>query len=121
MHFSQGYFFIRSRQNGKILDIKDGSSKVENFDNDNRSGKLVPERSICQYERKWIYKAQSQRWGYENGFIYCLANPDLVLDTRGGKDSDGAEIIVYDRKYEVNSYQMWESRGSKIKPKACLP
>ncbi|RUS21462.1 hypothetical protein BC937DRAFT_92618 [Endogone sp. FLAS-F59071] len=58
-----------------------------------------------------LYKAQSQRWGYENRFTYCLANPDLVLDIRGGKDRDGAEIIVYDRKYEDNSYLMWEIEG----------
>ncbi|RUS14907.1 ricin B lectin domain-containing protein [Endogone sp. FLAS-F59071] len=142
MHFHHegysGYFFIRSRQNGKVLDVEGGSSDAgvriciwpkKDYDNDNQlwkfeegflvnkrsglvidiqSGELAPDRNICQYDRKWVQEANNQRWGYEDGFIYCRARPDLVLDIRGGDDSDGTEVIVYNKKYEDNYNQKWE-------------
>lgn len=76
---------------------------------DIESGNLVPDNKICQYDRKWAQEAYNQKWGYDNGFIYCTSNPDLVLDIRGANDSDGTEVIVYNKKYEDNYNQLWDT------------
>ncbi|RUP51398.1 ricin B lectin domain-containing protein [Jimgerdemannia flammicorona] len=134
--FPQGYFYIRSHT-GKVLDVAGASTnsgahvvawtkkhhdagnqlwhvdegflinKHSGFVLDIESGKLERDRRICQYEKKWIQEANNQRWGYQDGFIYCLAEPELVLDIRGGSEEDGAEIIVWDRKHNDNANQKW--------------
>ncbi|RUP50435.1 hypothetical protein BC936DRAFT_139062 [Jimgerdemannia flammicorona] len=48
-----------------------------------------------------------QHWGYQNGYINVLANPDLVLDVKG-ESEEGDKIIVWKKKGENdNSNQLW--------------
>ncbi|RUP51399.1 ricin B lectin domain-containing protein [Jimgerdemannia flammicorona] len=135
--FPTGYFFLRAR-NGNVLDVAgkstDAGDKViawekkrHRVDNqvwyaedgflinkhsglvlDIESGKLESGNHICQYTKKPIGEADNQRWGYQNGYIYVLANPDLVLDVAGESEKEGAKIIVWQKKGENdNSNQQW--------------
>ncbi|RCH92962.1 hypothetical protein CU098_011035, partial [Rhizopus stolonifer] len=108
--FPSGYFYIKSRNSGKVVDVDGASRKNDakiliwppkhNDDRDNqlchkdgfivnkcsgkvldvRGGPLVEDAWICQYDRKLVSEAQNQRWGYHEGYIYPLAEPHLVLD-----------------------------------------
>lgn len=57
------------------------------------------ETRIIQYTRKSRVDAHNQRFGLSpEGYIYCLAHPNLVFDVRGESDRDGATLIIYPRK-----------------------
>ncbi|KAG2176924.1 hypothetical protein INT43_007578 [Umbelopsis isabellina] len=57
------------------------------------------ETRIIQYTRKSRVDAHNQRFGLSpEGYIYCLAHPNLVFDVRGHNESDGATLIIYPRK-----------------------
>ncbi|KAG1122110.1 hypothetical protein G6F42_011787 [Rhizopus arrhizus] len=53
------------------------------------------------------FRAHNQRWGFRDGYVYCLADPRLVLDIRGGSNKDGAKVILYNRKDTDNANQQW--------------
>lgn len=80
---------------GKVLDV--------------RGGPLVDDAWICQYDRKKISEAQNQRWGYEDGFIYTLADPHMVLDVRGNQTADGTRVVLYHKKFGYDNHnQLWD-------------
>ncbi|KAI9287234.1 ricin B lectin domain-containing protein [Umbelopsis sp. AD052] len=135
-NFPQGYFYIKSRQNGFVLDVFDGGMSNDTqiivypqkhndasnqlWSNDNgflinkksglvldiRGGELTGDKPIIQYARKMTL-AHNQRWGYHDGFIHVLADPRLVLDIRGGISKEGSPIILYERKHQNNANQQW--------------
>lgn len=70
---------------------------------------MEAESSIIQYAQKGSEEAANQKWGIdEEGYIYCEARPDLVLDIEGCEDDDGVAVILYNkREGEVSSNQRW--------------
>ncbi|KAG0170517.1 hypothetical protein DFQ28_001979 [Apophysomyces sp. BC1034] len=114
---SDCYFYIKSLQNGSVLDVYQGQTSADTAvviwpqkgnDNDNqlwryedgflvnkksnlvldiRGGDLKPDRAVIQYDRK-MTMAHNQRWGYRDGFVYILADPRLVLDIKASGGSD---------------------------------
>ncbi|KAH8549390.1 ricin B lectin domain-containing protein [Umbelopsis sp. PMI_123] len=82
-------------------------------------GSLVPddleqlaETRIIQYTRKSRVDAHNQRFGLSpEGYIYCLAHPNLVFEVRGESDRDGATLIISPRKRTDNGgavkHQRW--------------
>jgi hypothetical protein len=73
---------------------------------------LLAETRIIQYTRKSRVEAHNQRFGLSpDGYIYCLAHPNLVFDVRGESDRDGATLIIYPRKHSDNGgavkHQRW--------------
>ncbi|KAG1446551.1 hypothetical protein G6F46_011587 [Rhizopus delemar] len=117
------YFFIKSRANGKVLDVYMGETTDDSNiiiwpqkpddDNDNQlwraeDGFLINKRSQLVMDiRGGDLKAHNQRFGYRDGYIYCLADPRLVLDIRGGGSKEGTKIILYKRKESDNQNQLW--------------
>lgn len=70
------------------------------------------ETRIIQYTRKSRVDAHNQRFGLSpEGYIYCIAHPNLVFDVRGESDRDGATLIIYPRKQDTNGgaakHQRW--------------
>lgn len=70
---------------------------------------MEPESKIIQYAQKMTEEAANQRWGIDgDGYIYCQAREDLVLDIEGAEDEDGVSVILYERREgEVSSNQRW--------------
>ncbi|OBZ89643.1 hypothetical protein A0J61_02305 [Choanephora cucurbitarum] len=91
--YEDGYFI--NAKSAKVLDI-DG-------------GEMNPESPIIQYAQKQYEEAANQRWQIdEEGYIFCMARPDLVLDIEGAEDDDGVAVILYEkREGEVASNQRW--------------
>lgn len=76
---------------------------------DVRGGPLTDGAWICQYDRKLIAEAQNQRWGYDNGYLYVLADPHMVLDVKNGSTLDGTRVILYHKKLgHDNINQLWD-------------
>ncbi|RUP52380.1 ricin B lectin domain-containing protein [Jimgerdemannia flammicorona] len=133
--FPKGYFYIKSKKNGMVLDVEGDSIKPnarvivwpQKFrGNANQlwtydDGYLVNKNSelgltalflsdlyVVQSERKPIEEAQHQRWNFcEEGFFYSLHDPHLVLDIRGDSNNQGAHILLYKRKDNDNYNQLW--------------
>lgn len=64
---------------------------------------------ICQYDRKLVVDAQNQRWGYQDGYIYTLADPHMVLDVKGNVTQDGTRLILYHKKFGYDTVnQLWD-------------
>ncbi|RUP48252.1 hypothetical protein BC936DRAFT_144788 [Jimgerdemannia flammicorona] len=62
--------FLINKHSGLVLDIE--------------SGQLEADRRICQYHKHTKADYQdNQRFGYQDSYIYVLANPELVLHIRG--------------------------------------
>lgn len=65
-------------------------------------------------------RAHNQRFGYRDGYIYCLADPRLVLDIKGGSSKEGTKIILYKRKDgRDNGNQQWAlipAQNGQIQP-----
>ncbi|RUP51979.1 hypothetical protein BC936DRAFT_143865, partial [Jimgerdemannia flammicorona] len=162
MSFPEGYFFITSGANGLVLDIKNASkkpdqalvvSKQKHHDNDSQLwscdndfiinknsglGQVLSNKQIIQYNRKLTQAAHNQRWGYRDGFIYSLADPNLVLDikvntcsylqhpitahqpariltfallstySQGGANAENTPVILYTRKSSDAFNQQWD-------------
>ncbi|KAL1920035.1 uncharacterized protein VTP21DRAFT_1181 [Calcarisporiella thermophila] len=89
-------------ENGFII------NKKSNLVLDVAGGHLKEVAHLCQYQRKLGQDTSNQVFDFSNGFIYPRANPELVLDIRGDKDKDGAEVILYKRKQTDNQNQLWE-------------
>jgi hypothetical protein len=87
--------FIVNKCSGKVLDV--------------RGGPLVDSALICQYDRKLMADANNQRWGYNNGYIYVLADRHMVLDVKNNMTADGTRVILYHRKFGYdNVNQLWD-------------
>ncbi|KAI8997553.1 ricin B lectin domain-containing protein [Pilobolus umbonatus] len=84
--------FLLNKKSGLVLDV--------------RGGDLQSDKPIVQYTRK-ITMAHNQRFGFRDGYIYCLADPRLVLDVKKGSKKDGAKVILYKRKDADHSNQQW--------------
>ncbi|KAG0734503.1 hypothetical protein G6F64_000870 [Rhizopus arrhizus] len=88
-----GPFFIVSKLNGRVLDVKDGS--IEN---------AAP---IIVWSKK-SSNNQNQLWFYRSGYFVNI-NSEKVLDVKGNKIEKNASIIQYDAKQvdESNLNQLW--------------
>ncbi|KAI8061524.1 ricin B lectin domain-containing protein [Gilbertella persicaria] len=91
--YEDGYFI--NAKSAKVLDIS--------------GGEMNPESQIIQYSQKDYEEAANQRWQIdEEGYIFCMARPDLVLDIQGGEDGDCVPVILYERREgEVSANQRW--------------
>jgi hypothetical protein len=88
------YFFIKSRLNGKVLDIEGASTS--------------PGAKVVMYQQKDRSSADNQLWFEDsNGNIRSKLNEKLVLDASGG--------TVHTGKYEEGHNQaFWCIQGNKI-------
>lgn len=70
---------------------------------------MESESQIIQYAQKMTEEAANQKWGIDgDGYIYCQARDDLVLDIEGGEDADGVPVILYEKRVgEVAANQRW--------------
>ncbi|KAJ8652222.1 hypothetical protein O0I10_012130 [Lichtheimia ornata] len=130
------YFYIKSVQNGCVIDVYNGETSADTEliiwpqkynDNENqlwrfeggylinqksnlvmdiRGGDITSDKPIIQYDRK-LTAAENQRWAYSNGFVHVASNPRLVLDIKGGSDKKGTKVILYERKDSDNANQQW--------------
>lgn len=87
---------------------------------------LLAETRIIQYTRKSRVDAHNQRFGLSpDGYIYCLAHPNLVFDVRGESDRDGATLIIYPRKHSDNGgavkHQRWLCEPVSSSPQQHAP
>ncbi|ORZ01887.1 ricin B lectin domain-containing protein [Absidia repens] len=73
---------------------------------DVRGGDLKADTLIVQYGRKTT-AAQNQRFGFRDGYLYVLADPQLVFDIKGKSNKDGAKLILNQRTNQDNEYQQW--------------
>ncbi|GAN01056.1 hypothetical protein MAM1_0004c00487 [Mucor ambiguus] len=130
---NEGYFFLKSQKTGLVLDTngeneagsklvirpKGDESEVENqlwtFEQgyliskktslvmDIEGGDLRSDKKVLQFDRKKTM-AHNQRWGIRDGFIYPVADPRLVMDT---KEDSGSPVTVTYRRTEDNDLQQW--------------
>ncbi|CAO3676681.1 unnamed protein product [Umbelopsis vinacea] len=86
--YDQG--FLINKNSGLVLDIIGGA--------------LQNDRQLIQQKRKMIEGSNDQRWFYrEDGYLYPRNDPNL-----GNSDKPGAQILLYNRKYEDNLNQLWD-------------
>ncbi|CAM0136144.1 unnamed protein product [Umbelopsis sp. WA50703] len=70
---------------------------------------LQNDRQVIQQRRKVVEGSDDQKWFYrEDGYIYPQSDPNLVLDIRGNSLKPGAQVLLYNRKYEDNLNQLWD-------------
>ncbi|KAI8880714.1 carbohydrate-binding module family 13 protein [Backusella circina FSU 941] len=130
---NDSYFILRSQKNGHVLYVDDSTkaganvivgpqdeevidSQLWTFDNgylinkksslvmDIEGGDLKSDKKILQYDRKKTM-AHNQRWGIRDGFIYAVADPRVVLDSKDGEE--GTKILAAYKKLEENDSQLW--------------
>ncbi|KAF7725280.1 hypothetical protein EC973_000290 [Apophysomyces ossiformis] len=98
--FPEGYFYIRSRHSGKVVDVDGASTK-----NDGK---------ILLWTPKHNDDRDNQLWYYEDGFL-VNKHSGKVLDVRGGPIVDNAWICQYDRKLLLDAHnQRWGYRDGHI-------
>ncbi|KAJ2959264.1 hypothetical protein NQZ79_g5207 [Umbelopsis isabellina] len=72
-------------------------------------GVALNDRQVIQQRRKVIDGSDDQKWFYrEDGYLYPQSDPNLVLDIRGNSVKSGAQVLLYNRKYEDNLNQLWD-------------
>ncbi|KAI9489883.1 ricin B lectin domain-containing protein [Zychaea mexicana] len=97
--FPEGYFYIRSRQNGKVIDAH-SFAQVD-------GGYTKNDTKILIWTPKHTDDRDNQLWYYQDGFI-VNKNSNKVLDVRGGALHDNTPVIQYDRKLVVDAQnQRW--------------
>ncbi|KAI9323283.1 hypothetical protein BX666DRAFT_39199 [Dichotomocladium elegans] len=131
--FPSGYFYLVCRKNGYALDVYDGSTKTganiiiwpQKFaDSDNQlwsydqgrlvnkksgyvmdiqSGAFKKDKTIIQNKRK--DKHQTQEWDFDNGFIFSIVYPTMVLEIKS--EDGGAQVLLTHRKNADNLSQKW--------------
>lgn len=93
--YRDGYFV--NVKSGKVLDVK---------------GKVKSDAHIVQNEKATDKQEEieKQRWSVDHeGYIHNDANRDLVIDIRGAEDTNGAEVILYEKRSgTVSANQQWE-------------
>ncbi|KAG2187781.1 hypothetical protein INT44_005471 [Umbelopsis vinacea] len=135
-NFPAGWFYVQSRCDHKmVLDVEWDSTKSaarivawpkKEKLNDNQAslwsydggylinknsglGVLQNDRQIVQQKRKFLEGNNDQKWFYrEDGYLYPRNDPNLVLDIRGNSLKPGAQVLLYNRKYEDNLNQLWD-------------
>ncbi|KAG2230468.1 hypothetical protein INT48_003016 [Thamnidium elegans] len=110
------YFYIKSRNSDSVMDVYMGETTVDSNviiwpkkdtdDNDNQLWRS--EDGFLINKKSNLGKAHNQRFGYRDGFIYCLADPRLVLDIKGGGSKEGTKVILYKRKETDFENQQWD-------------
>ncbi|KAI9321854.1 ricin B lectin domain-containing protein [Dichotomocladium elegans] len=91
--FPEGYFYIRSRMSGKVVDV-DGAS-------------LKNDAKVLLWTPKHNDDRDNQLWYYQDGFLINKKS-NKVLDVRGGPLHENAVIIQYDRKLVADAQnQRW--------------
>ncbi|OZJ04138.1 hypothetical protein BZG36_02836 [Bifiguratus adelaidae] len=102
MNFPDGFFYIKSRKHGQVVDIEG---------EDKNDGKVVMK------SQKHDEARDSQLWYYSEGFIVSKLS-GKVLDVRGGtltKKDSFKFICTYDRKIIASAdNQQWEYRDGFI-------
>lgn len=105
-------YFIRSKFNGRVLDVEYGSTEVSVL-----SVCIHPIKRVAQDDAKIIVYTQkgedclNQLWYYEDGY-FINAKSAKVLDIRGGQMDPEAEIIQYAQKMtEEAANQRWGIDG----------
>ncbi|KAG0173271.1 hypothetical protein DFQ28_011182 [Apophysomyces sp. BC1034] len=98
--FPEGFFYIRSRESGKVVDVDGASTK-----NDGK---------ILLWTPKHNDDRDNQLWYYEDGFL-VNKHSGKVLDVRGGPVIDNAWICQYDRKLLLDAHnQRWGYKDGYI-------
>ncbi|OZJ06724.1 hypothetical protein BZG36_00433 [Bifiguratus adelaidae] len=66
-------------------------------------------RTLCLQPKKGPNMSQTQRWEFDHyNHIYLVDDPLQVMDIRGGRDEEGASVIIYSRKPQAEaSNQLW--------------
>ncbi|KAI7887470.1 ricin B-like lectin [Lichtheimia hyalospora FSU 10163] len=91
--FPEGFFYLRSRFSGKVIDV-DGAS-------------LKNDAKVLIWTPKHNDDRDNQLWYYQDGFI-VNKHSNKVLDVRGGNLEENMPIIQYDRKLVVDAQnQRW--------------
>ncbi|CAO3614007.1 unnamed protein product [Cunninghamella echinulata] len=92
-HFPEGYFYIQSRNCGKVIDVEGASKKND--------------ANILLWTPKHDNDRDNQLWYYQDGFL-INKHSQKVLDIRGEIIVEHAKIIQYDRKLIVDAHnQRW--------------
>ncbi|KAI8992227.1 ricin B lectin domain-containing protein [Pilobolus umbonatus] len=92
-NFPPGYFYIKSRSSGKMVDVEGASKKSDT--------------KIILWPPKYDEDRDNQLWYYQEGFIVSKFS-GKVLDVRGGDLEDRAWICQYDRKLVIDAHnQRW--------------
>ncbi|CAO3684065.1 unnamed protein product [Umbelopsis ramanniana] len=87
--------YLINKNSGLVLDV--------------HGGVLQNDRQIVQQKRKLVEGNNDQKWFYrEDGYLYPRNDPNLVLDIRGNSFKPGAQVLLYNRKYEDNINQLWD-------------
>ncbi|KAI9028130.1 ricin B lectin domain-containing protein [Phycomyces nitens] len=98
--FPEGYFYIQSRNSGKVVDVDGASIK-----NDGK---------ILIWSPKHDSDRDNQLWYYQEGFI-INKHSGKCLDIRGGPIVEHALICQYDRKLVADAQnQQWGYRDGYI-------
>ncbi|KAI8393868.1 ricin B lectin domain-containing protein [Radiomyces spectabilis] len=98
--FPEGYFYIQSRESGKVIDVDGASMK-----NDGK---------ILIWTPKHNDDRDNQLWYYQDGFL-INKHSGKVLDVRGGPLVENAWIIQYDRKIIADAHnQRWGYKDGYI-------
>ncbi|KAL1916749.1 uncharacterized protein VTP21DRAFT_5453 [Calcarisporiella thermophila] len=101
--FPQGYFYLKSRKYGKVIDIQDGSASA--------GAKLV------LWDQKFGPEADNQLWRYDNGYLENKRSRH-VLDVAGGDLKAVAQLCQYTRKNISDAKnQLWEYHNGFVFPK----
>ncbi|KAI9283356.1 ricin B lectin domain-containing protein [Sporodiniella umbellata] len=89
----EGYFYIKSQFNGRVLDVEDGSTEDD--------------ARIIVYTQKFDDNL-NQLWRYESGY-FINAKSAKAIDIRGGQMDPESEIIQYGQKeFEEAANQRWD-------------
>ncbi|KAG2187782.1 hypothetical protein INT44_005472 [Umbelopsis vinacea] len=96
------------------------ANRNENFIGHHKTSTAKPDHVFSQVplrKRRMLCKTPANRasrnnrlvfFGFDNGFIYSAAYPNLVLDIKGEGAKDGASVILYNRKENDNLNQLWD-------------
>ncbi|KAI8379210.1 uncharacterized protein BYT42DRAFT_568010 [Radiomyces spectabilis] len=86
--------FLTNKLSGLVLDV----NRATNF-----TAIFTGEEHLYLDQMKEQDAANDQRFGYEapTGIIYTLADPNTVVDIKGGKSEVNARVMVYKRKEEA--------------------
>ncbi|KAL1918130.1 uncharacterized protein VTP21DRAFT_3396 [Calcarisporiella thermophila] len=83
-NFPSGYFYIKSRKYGRVLDVFDRSKE--------------PGAKVILWTQKLGDDRHNQLWSYEDGFL-VNKHSGLVLDVAGGNLKSVAGLCQYTRKH----------------------
>ncbi|ORE07943.1 hypothetical protein BCV72DRAFT_261795 [Rhizopus microsporus var. microsporus] len=91
--------FLTNKFTGLVLDI----GKAKTF-----KAIFTGEEALFVDEMKTEENANDQRFGFSNGYLYPLSEPNNVVDIRKSNAEAGADIIIHVKKEEDAFNQLWE-------------